>query len=70
MSKKILIVTYYWPPSGGSGVQRWLYFSKYLKKLGYSPIILTIKFESSSYPSLDQSLKAEAVGIPIYHVKN
>ena len=69
MSKKILIITYYWPPSGGSGVQRWLYFSKYLKKLGYSPIILTIEFESSSYPSLDQSLKVEAVGIPIYHVK-
>lgn len=39
--EKILIVTYYWPPSGGSGVQRWLKFSKYLPEFGYQPIIYT-----------------------------
>ena len=40
---KVLIITYYWPPSGGSGVQRWLKFSKYLPKNGWEPIIYTPK---------------------------
>ena len=40
--KKILIITYYWPPSGGPGVQRWLKFSKYLPEFGYDPIIITV----------------------------
>ena len=39
--KNVLIITYYWPPSGGSGVQRWLKFSKYLPKYGWNPIIYT-----------------------------
>jgi len=39
--KKVLIITYYWPPSGGSGVQRWLKFSKYLRNFGWEPIIYT-----------------------------
>ena len=39
IQKKLLILSYYWPPSGGSGVQRWMYFAKYLKKLGYEPIV-------------------------------
>ena len=39
--KKILIITYYWPPSSGSGVQRWLKFSKYLINYGWKPIIVT-----------------------------
>ena len=37
--KRVLIVTYYWPPSGGAGVQRWLKFAKYLPKHGWSPVI-------------------------------
>ncbi|MGB0915423.1 MAG: glycosyltransferase family 4 protein [Crocinitomicaceae bacterium] len=41
--KKVLIVTYYWPPSGGSGVQRWLKFTKYLREFGYEPVIYTVK---------------------------
>lgn len=40
-NKKILILTYYWPPSGGTGVQRWLHFTRYLKELGWEPIIFT-----------------------------
>ncbi len=40
-NKKVLIVTYYWPPSGGSGVQRWLKFVKYLTRLGWEPIVFT-----------------------------
>lgn len=39
--KKVLIISYYWPPAGGSGVQRWLKFSKYLPKYGWQPIIYT-----------------------------
>ena len=39
--KRVLIITYYWPPSGGSGVQRWLKFSKYLPQYGWQPVIYT-----------------------------
>ncbi len=39
--KKVLIITYYWPPTGGAGVQRWLKFSKYFTKFGWEPIIYT-----------------------------
>lgn len=41
MMKKVLIITYYWPPSGGAGVQRWLKFAKYLPENGWQPIIYT-----------------------------
>jgi hypothetical protein len=53
-SKKILIITYYWPPAGGPGVQRWLKFAKYLPEFGWKPIIFTP--ENPSYPLLDESL--------------
>lgn len=52
--KKILIITYYWPPAGGPGVQRWLKFAKYLPDFGWNPIIYTP--ENPSYPLLDESL--------------
>jgi glycosyltransferase involved in cell wall biosynthesis len=39
--KQVLVITYYWPPSGGSGVQRWLKFSKYLHEFGWEPVIYT-----------------------------
>ena len=39
--KRVLIVTYYWPPTGGSGVQRWVKFSKYLPSFGWQPVIYT-----------------------------
>jgi glycosyltransferase involved in cell wall biosynthesis len=57
--KKILIITYYWPPSGGAGVQRWLKFSKYLPEYGYEPIILTVDEAEASYAQLDYSLLQE-----------
>lgn len=41
--KKVLIISYYWPPSGGSGVQRWLKFSKFLPKYGIKPYVYTPK---------------------------
>ena len=38
---KVLIISYYWPPAGGSGVQRWLKFTKYLPKYNWQPIVYT-----------------------------
>ena len=57
--KKVLIITYYWPPSGGAGVQRWLKFAKYLPELGWQPVILTVDPEYASYPQRDDSLSSE-----------
>lgn len=54
--KKVLIITYYWPPSGGAGVQRWLKFAKYLPEFGIEPIILTVDPKYASYPQKDESL--------------
>lgn len=55
--KKVLILTYYWPPSGGAGVQRWLKFVKYLPQFGYQPVIYT--HENGEFPSIDESLLKE-----------
>ena len=64
-AKKILIISYYWPPSGGSGVQRWMYFAKHLKKLGWEPIVITVDETKASYPVLDRSLIKEVEGIRV-----
>ena len=55
--KRVLIITYYWPPSGGSGVQRWLKMSKYLPENGWQPVIYTA--EDAEYPVEDQSLETD-----------
>lgn len=52
--KKILIISYYWPPAGGPGVQRWLKFTKYLPQFGWKPILFVP--ENPSYPLIDESL--------------
>ena len=57
--RKVLIITYYWPPSGGAGVQRWLKFSKYLPEFDFIPIILTVDENLASYAQLDHSLVEE-----------
>ena len=54
--KKVLIITYYWPPSGGSGVQRWLKYVKYLVDFGIEPIVLTVDPLDAIYPNEDKSL--------------
>jgi len=59
LPKKVLIITYYWPPSGGAGVQRWLKFAKYLPESGWEPVILTIDPEYAAYPVTDNSLASE-----------
>jgi glycosyltransferase involved in cell wall biosynthesis len=57
--KKVLVITYYWPPSGGAGVQRWLKFSKYLPLSGWEPVILTVDPKYAAYPALDPSLEKD-----------
>lgn len=55
--KKVLIITYYWYPSGGAGVQRWLKFTKYLRDFGWEPIIYTP--ENPEFPSIDKSFEKD-----------
>lgn len=55
--KKVLIITYYWPPAGGPGVQRWLKFVKYLPDFGVEPIVYCP--ENPNYPIMDKSLVNE-----------
>ncbi len=55
--KKVLIVTYYWPPAGGPGVQRWLKFAKYLPDFGIHPVVYIP--ENPHYPLLDEALCAD-----------
>ncbi|MFI5164150.1 MAG: glycosyltransferase family 4 protein [Bacteroidia bacterium] len=52
--RRVLIITYYWPPSGGAGVQRWLKFVKYLRNFGWEPIVYTP--ENPEAPAIDNSL--------------
>jgi glycosyltransferase involved in cell wall biosynthesis len=57
MQKRVLIITYYWPPSGGSGVQRWLKFAKYLPESGWEPVIFTP--ENPDFDLKDETLLKE-----------
>ena len=52
--KRVLVISYYWPPSGGAGVQRWLKFVKYLRNFGWEPVIYTP--ENPEFPETDHSL--------------
>ena len=55
--KRVLIITYYWPPTGGSGVQRWVKFAKYLPSEGWQPVIYTP--ENPEQLAVDHSLETE-----------
>lgn len=55
--KKVLILSYYWPPAGGAGVQRWLKFVKYLRDFGWEPVVYTA--ENGEMPVLDNSLSKD-----------
>ena len=54
--KKVLVITYYWPPSGGAGVQRWVKFIKYFKNQNIDPYIISVDPDFASYPVIDNSL--------------
>lgn len=57
--KRILLISYYFPPSGGPGVQRLLKFARYLPENGWLPTILTVNPKYAAFPSLDESLLDE-----------
>tara|TARA_B100001540_G_scaffold7297_1_gene6426 strand:- start:181 stop:1470 length:1290 start_codon:yes stop_codon:yes gene_type:complete len=74
LKKKILIISYYWPPAGGPGVQRWLKFAKYLPEFNISPVLFVP--ENANYPINDNSLKSEVskdleiIKLPIFELSN
>ena len=55
--KRVLVITYYWPPSGGSGVQRWVKFARYLPAEGWQPVIYTPS--NPELTAVDETLAAE-----------
>ncbi|MFZ2904583.1 MAG: glycosyltransferase [Cyclobacteriaceae bacterium] len=69
-TNKVLVIAYYWPPSGGSGVQRWLKFVKYLPSFGWKPYVFTP--DNPSFDTKDESLlkdvppEAEIIRFPIW----
>ncbi len=66
--KKILIISYYWPPSGGAGVQRIFKFAKYLSLSGFDPYVLTVDSNVASYPIRDESLLHDIPSdLKVYH---
>jgi len=73
--KRVLFVSYYFPPSGGAGVQRVLKFVKYLPALGWQPAVLTVE-ESADFPARDEALfaevppEAEIIRTPIFEPYN
>jgi glycosyltransferase involved in cell wall biosynthesis len=68
--QKVLIVTYYWPPGSGAGVQRWLKFSRYLPQYGWDPFILTVDPQYAAYPAIDNSMTSEVPGnLIVYKTK-
>ncbi|MCF8463868.1 MAG: glycosyltransferase family 4 protein [Flavobacteriales bacterium] len=68
--KKVLIITYYWPPSGGAGVQRWLKFAKYLPEFGYEVHVLTVRPDRATYPQRDESLQTQVPKNVTVHCTN
>jgi len=64
-NKKVLIITYYWPPAGGIPVQRWLKFAKYLREYQWDPIIYTVS--NGDYLKDDSLLSEVPEGIEVIH---
>lgn len=66
--KTVLIISYYFPPSGGPGVQRVLKFVKYLPAFGWRPLVLTV--ENGDFPARDESLLQEiSPDVRVYRTK-
>jgi hypothetical protein len=63
--RKVLIIAYYFPPMGLSGVQRTVKFAKYLSQYGWKPTVLTVN--PAGYFAFDDTLlkEAEAAGVRI-----
>lgn len=57
MKKKVLILTYYWPPDNSSGVQRWAYFAHFLHQMGNDITVVTVNPKDASYKNTDDSFR-------------
>lgn len=64
--KRILLLTYYWPPDNSSGVQRWAYFSHFLQKEGFHLDVVTVNPKKASYKNTDDSFMTLVSAIPTY----
>ena len=62
-NRKVLIISYYWPPSGGVGVQRWMNFALQLKRNGWEPMVLTP--ENPQFEIKDEKLLERVKDIPV-----
>jgi len=67
--KRVLVITYNWPPSGGIGVQRWLKFSKHLPECGWEPVILTVDPVYATYPATDNSLIGDIPPVEVHKTR-
>ncbi|MFO7574578.1 MAG: hypothetical protein R6W67_05430 [Bacteroidales bacterium] len=68
--KKALIITYYWPPGGGAGVQRWLKMARYLTEFEIEPYILTVDQSYATYPATDISLERDIpAGLKVFKTR-
>ncbi len=68
--EKILVINYYWPPSGGPAVQRWLSFVKRLPEFDIEPVVLTVDEKFATYPVLDETLVKEVpTGTQVHKTK-
>lgn len=65
--KKVLIITYYWPPSSAAGVQRWLKFSKELSNHGWEPTVFIP--DNPTYANKDEDLVKKVADIPQIRLK-
>lgn len=63
--RRVLIITYYWPPAGGSGVQRVAKFCKYLNQYGWEPIILTV--DNGEFSNEDKSLLKDIADLKLVY---
>lgn len=69
-ANRVLIITYYWPPGSGAGVQRWLKFARYLPSNGWEPLILTVDPEYAAFPATDDTLVDEiSPGLKVFRTK-
>lgn len=68
--KNVLIITYYWPPGGGAGVQRWLKMARYLPEFGIEPVILTVDPHYATWPATDNTLEKDIPeGLKVYKTR-
>jgi glycosyltransferase involved in cell wall biosynthesis len=56
MNKQVLVITYYWPPSGGAAVQRWLSFCNKLVRKGWDVHLLTVDEAHATFQLRDETL--------------